>query len=393
MGALFTAADNGEIGPLNELIQEIWGKDPFVGGPIGDRLTAASAVDLVVEHNPLDPDQYRAVELAAFVERILPQLQLFKHETREKGERVPVKVGGLSQVFEALSIPWLFGEGIYWPIWSPRPGERRPVTRGIELLDPRRYRLDATGEGQLFLEDAEFPMGRPLWSIDPFKVFALQSSRAGMPLQLSGVGRGLIFWWWLRINGSFDLARYLEKFALPNIIGETSDPTGGGFTDDERAELDEFLRNYMNDVTALFPKGFKAILLTAPAGGHLVFEAIERVTKSAILYGIFGNETLTSSSGSAAGAGIAGGAASTGERVHKELVLGDRRRVAEGLEHIGAMNVAVQYGPEHSLYPPRVFLIDQSPRPVEQGNEASPSSSPTGARPTPTANPNPTQGG
>jgi len=332
MGNLFAASDNGEIGPLNELLQEIWGKDPFVGGPIGDRLTAASAVDLVVEHNPLDPDQYRAIELAAFVERVLPRLELYKFETRDKGERCPVKVGGLSQCLEALAIPWYFGSGIYWPVWSTRPGESRPVTRGFELIDPRRYRLDDKGEGQLFLEDAEHPLGRPLWSFDPLRVFRLQASRAGMPLQLSGVSRGLIFWWWLRISGSFDLARYLEKFSLPNIVGESSDPTGGSFTQDERDELEEFLQNYMNDVTALFPKGFKAILLTAPAGGHAVFEVIERMTKSAILYGIFGNETLTSSSGTSAGAGIAGGAASSGERVHKELILGDRRRSAEGLE-------------------------------------------------------------
>lgn len=320
MGSLFAASDNGEIGPLNELLQEIWGKDPFVGGPIGDRLTAASAVDLVVEHNPLDPDQYRAIELAAFVERCLPRMELFKFETRERGERCPQKIGGLSQVHEALSVPWYFGEGIYWPVWVKLPGESRPVIKGFELIDPKRYRLDQFGEGQLFLEDQECPMGRPLWTIDPYRVFSLRTARAGMPLSLAGVGRGLVFWWWLRINGAFDFARYLEKFGVPNVIGESSDPVGGQFSQDERDELDEFLASYMNDVTALFPKGFKAILVQAQAGGHAVFEAIERVTKAAILYGIFGNETLTSSSSTSAGTGQAGGAASSGERVHKELV-------------------------------------------------------------------------
>ncbi len=368
MGSLFEAADIGEIGPLLELEAEIWGKDPFVGGPIGDRLTAASAVDIQIEPNPADPDQYRAVELAAYCEEVLPQLKLYRWEEGEApGERSPHEIGGLSHVLEALSIPWYYGLGVYWKIWEAPPGMPRPRVKGLEFLDPRRYRLGA--DDSILLEDEANPQGKRLRSYPSLSWLAVSASRAGMRLALSGVGRALIFWWWLRIGGAADLARYLEKFGLPNVVGESSDPMGGAYTSDERAELELFLESYRNDVTALFPKGFKAIVLAAPAGGHAVFEAVERVTKSAILYGILGNEVTTSSQGAAASAGVAGGAGSVGERVQRELILGDRRRSAEALERVERDSIFVEHGAAHATYPPKVSLVDRSP--------GSPASSPS----------------
>lgn len=384
MGRLFEGADSGDIGPLLELEAEIWGKDPFVGGPIGDRLTAASAVDIQVSPNPADPDQYRAIELAAYCEEVLPQLKLYRWEEGEReGERSPIEVGGLSHVLEALAIPWYYGLGVYWKLWAAPPGLPRPRVKGLEFIDPRRYRLGI--DDSILLEEEAHPTGKRLRSYSSLAWLTVSASRAGMRLALSGVGRSLIFWWWLRMGGATDLARYLEKFGLPNVIGESSDPMGGAYTETERGELELFLESYRNDVSALFPKGFKVQMLAAPSGGHAVFEAVERVTKSAILYGILGNEVTTSSQGAGAGAGVAGGAGSVGERVQKELVLGDRRRSAEALECLERDSIYVEHGPEHAAYPPKVSLVDRSPASASSPSEgaAAPSAAPPAPAPAP----------
>lgn len=388
MSRLFAAADAGELGPLLELAREAWGKDPFLGGPIGDRLTQSSAVDLQILANPQDPDQGRAMALAAYVEEMIPALASYRYEPAggaaatgyARGYRagpyradvaapagpasavdqVAVWEGGISHVIEALAISWYYGLGNYWIPWDRLPGEPRPRPVGVSLIDPRRYRVDEWG--RLSIETVENPSGLALRSLDPLCWLSVSASRAGMPAALAGVGRGLMFWWWLKISGAQDLARYLEKFALPNVVGERADVLAGAFNQNEDDELAKFLDAYMNDVAALFPKGFKVEILSAPPGGQGVFETIERVCRSAILYGILGNETTTSSAGGAAASspGIAGGGASEGARVQRELVLGDRRRVGEGLQEIGRRGIYVEFGAEHATYPPLVQLLDAS---------------------------------
>lgn len=373
MGQLFDASDRGEVGPLNELGAEIWGKDPLVSGLIGDRLAATAEVELQVYPNTRDPDQGRASELCLFVESWARDLATYSFEDVGH-DRVPVQEGQVTEVLEAFSIPWYYALGLYWVLWDVRPGEPRPVPCGIELLDPSRYRLAAlgstTGEDGLYLETADAWQGRALRDLDPLRWFALRSSRPGQRTSLSGVARSLVFWWWLRINGAFAISRILEKFGVPNVIGVGSDPTGGAYTAEERAELDLFLQSYRSDVSALFPKNFTPQLVTVPPGSDQVAAAVLALTKSAITYGILGNEVSTTAQGAAASAGVAGGAGTSAERVEKRLILQDRRRAANGFAELARRAVHVWYGAEAALFVPEVRLLDPALATVNTTNPA-----------------------
>jgi phage gp29-like protein len=364
MTRIFDMADNGEIGPLMELIQEIWGKDTQVGGPINTRLTNAGAVDIVVKHNPTDPDQYRAIEAAAYAESILPNLKLWGFENGSQGARYLVEKGSgkVADVIQALSIPWYYGLGVYWIIYETQYGYPKPRPTGIEFIDPRRYRLGT--DDSIRLEDVNHPLGQPMREYDWYRWFSVDATLAGSRIALSGVGRALVFWWWLRISGCFDLSRYLEKFGIPNIIGEQAEGENlGTYTQDQRDELDLFLESYQSDVAALFPPGFKVQLLQAQPGGHAVFEAVNALTKSAILYGILGNE-VTGSASAPGQAGVAGGQGNVGERIEDNLELGDRRRAGGGLERLIQRSCFVEYGKRFPS--PLVELVPAGAAPTPQ---------------------------
>jgi hypothetical protein len=207
--------------------------------------------------------------------------------------------------------------------------------------------------------------------------FPLYANQAGLRLALAGVGRSLIFWWWMRISGSFALARLLDKFGVPNIVGEMSTPEGASFTDNSRAELDAFLQSYQSDVSALFPKGFKAIVLSVPTGADAVAAAVDRVTGSALRYGITGNE-VTGSASAPGQAGVAGGAPTVGERIQARLYAQDKRRVVGGLRHIARRAVTVWYGADAPI--PLIKLLDPSvsPERATQGTNAAPTATTTG---------------
>ncbi len=371
---VFDMADMGQIGPLYELLEEIVGKDTFVGGPYADRVVAAGAVDISVEPNPQDPDQYRQMEACAYAEEVLPGLKLFGFETRPDGARVLTEKGAgeVSDVIEAIASPWYKGLGEYWIIYQAIAGHPRPRPIGIEYLDSRRYRLGP--EDQLLLETARAPLGEPLSGFDWYRWFSVDATRAGSRIALSGVGRALVFWWWLRMSASFDLSRYLEKFGLPNVIGKQATNQGSGiWTQDQRDDFADFVESYQNDVAALLAADMDVEILTAPSGGHAVFEVLDRLTKSAILYGVLGNEVTTTAAGSG-GQGVAGGAGSVGERIQYDLILGDRRRAAGGLRKILKRGLYIEFNQQ---FPPP--LVKLTPAGATATNAQTPAPSVSGA--------------
>lgn len=361
MGNLFDMADAGEIGPLNELCSEIRGKDPLVKGLSGDRLSTVADSNLWIEPNPADPSAARQGELCIFLERLFAELKLYRYEQHDL-ERCPVEAGEFPEVCEVFSLPWYDGLGIYAPVYATQAGMPKPSIVGVEYIDPRRYRTARlgvnTGDETLYIESQNDWLGEPLWKLSPLLWFSLSANQAGLRTALSGVGRSLVFWWWMRIGGAFALSRLLDKFGVPNIVGEMATPEGQ--TSDpaaSRAELDTFLQSYQSDVSALFPKGFKAILLTIPPGSDLVAAAVDRVTSSAIRYGITGNE-VTGSASAPGQAGVAGGAGSVGERIQARLYAQDKRRVVQGLRHIARRAITIWYGSEAPI--PIIKLLDPS---------------------------------
>ncbi len=379
MGNLFDAADAGEIGPLNELCDEIRGKDPLVKGLSGDRLSTVADSNLWIEPNPADPSAARQGELCIALEQLFQEIKLYRYEQHGK-ERCPVEAGELPEVQELFALPWYQGLGIYFVVWATAQGEPRPKPVGIEYIDPRRYRTSQlgaqSGDDALYLESAKSWMGEPLWEINPLLWFSLSANQAGLRSALAGVGRSLVFWWWMRINGAFALSRLLEKFGVPNVIGEMADPMGQGFAD-SKGDLEKFLASYQSDVSALFPKGFKAIVLNVPPGSDGVAAAVDRVTGSAIRYGITGNE-VTGAASAPGQAGVAGGAPTVGERIQARLYAQDKRRSVLGLRHVARRYVTVWHGATCPV--PTIKLLDPSVAAPTSGTNTAPTQTTQGAQ-------------
>ncbi len=382
MGSLFDAADDGEVGPLNELCDEIRGKDPLVKGLSGDRLSTVADSDLWVEPNPADPSAARQGELCIRLERLFQELKLYEYEERENGERCPVEIGELAEVCEIFALPWYQGLGVYFPVYATKAGEPRPSIVGIEYIDPRRYRTkkpgSQSGAETLYIESQNDWQGQPLYQINPLLWFSLNANQAGLRRALAGVGRSLVFWWWLRINGAFAIGRILDKFGVPNVIGEMADPTGQTFAD-SKADLDEFLKNYQSDVSALFPKGFKVNILNIPPGSDGVAVTVDRLSGSAIRYGITGNE-VTGSASAPGQAGVAGGAGTVGERIQARLYAQDKRRSVLGCRHVARRAITVWgYGADTPC--PIIKLLDPStsPEPTTKGTNTAPTTTTQGA--------------
>lgn len=374
MGQVFDAADAGEQGPLNELTNEICGKEALCKSLTEDRLSVVSDATIEVTPNASDPSPGRASEVTVFIEKLFKELKLYQYEQHNL-DRVAVEIGELSEVQQAFASPWKHGVGIYFPVWATAAGEPRPKPVGVEYIDVARYRSARLGsqnanEG-LFIETADNWQGTPLWHYDPLLWFTLNASQPGMPLALAGAGRAMVFPFWLKIGGSFTVARLLEKFGTPNVIGEATYPEGpvtGAFTPEQRADLEDFLAKYQSDTTALFPKGFNVKILAMTQGADAVARVVDEMATKSLRLAITGNE-VTGAASAPGQAGVAGGAGSIGERIQARITTQDRRRVVSGLRHIARRAITVWYGPDCPV--PTIQLVDPSaPKTTDTTNTA-----------------------
>lgn len=193
----------------------------------------------------------------------------------------------------------------------------------------------------------------------PEKMWSIATaSRAGQRIALSGVIRGIVFWWWMRISGSFAVSRILDKFGVPNVIGEASTPAAGSWTQEEQTRLDQFLQSYHSDVAACFPAGYKPVLVQMGPGADAIAQVAINLSRSAIMYGILGNEVSTSAQGAAASVGVAGGSGTAAERVEKRLSLQDRRRAVDQLTDLELHAIIDYYGAANARFLPTLSLID-----------------------------------
>ncbi len=378
LGSLFDAADQGELGPLNELSDEIRGKDSLVSGLVGDRLAQVSEGEIVCQPSPLDPDPGRAGAVCLYVEETLAQLALYKSE-HHGGESCPVKVGDLPHVLQALSLPFWHGLGLYWPVYQRVLGEPVPRIVGVEHLDPARYRSARPGSSRLdegiFLETADDWSGRPLGSFDPMRIFALRSG-VSLRYALAGVGRRVAFWFWLRTSGAFSMARLLEKFGVPNVILKRGYPEGnegGVFSQADLQALQLFAESYQSDVAAYIPRGFEAEVVSLTQGSENLARAILDLSKQSISYAITGQEVVGSASAPGGSVGVAGGAASSAERIVGRLAAEDRRLAVSGLTEIARRAVTLRWGQSTPL--PTIKIVEQGA--ASSGRAASTQTAPT----------------
>lgn len=381
LGALFDRADAGELGPLLELFDEIRGKDPLVGGLVGDRLALVSEGVVHCSPSPQDPSAARAHEVCLFVERLLSDLKLYRSEVHD-GAPCPVEVGQLPDVLEALALPFWHGVGVYWPVWERRRGDPTPTIVGVEHVSPSRYRSARAGSMRLdeglFLETASDWHGTPLRSFDPLRWFVLTSG-VSLPYSLAGVGRRVAFWFWLRTGGAFTMSRLLEKFGVPNVLlrrGYPEGNEGGSFSSEDLAALQLFAESYQSDVAAFLPRGFEAQVLSLTQGADALARAVLDVAKQSISYAISGQEVVGSASAPGGSVGVAGGAAGAGEKIVSRLSAQDRRRVVVGLEHLARRAVAMRWGRQTPY--PVIKLADQGAAPTS-GTQTAPTHEAQGA--------------
>lgn len=343
MGGVFSAADRGDLSPLNELLQELT-KDELVGSFLDTRLGSLSQRDVDLAPAKTDPDPARAAEVVEHCRAVLSSLRFVRRVEGSTEDE-----GGLAEIVEAVDSSVYFGMSLLWVGWEARAGESVPVPATVELLDQRRYRTRPE-TGAVLLETATSYLGEPLSAFDPWCLQPAYGRSLSPRKEFAGAGRAVTFAWWLRQMGRLYSSQYAERFAVPAVIGQflgsDVEQLKAAFSQSQRDELALFVESFASDAAALFPPGFDAKILAAAQGGEKLFEYLDKVTRSAISIALLGQD------GTSSGEGGSLAKAQVNEISRQDLIRKGGRRVASWLRRLLSYSVALRWGP--STPPPEV---------------------------------------
>jgi phage gp29-like protein len=354
MASITKLADQGSLGDLMALEQEIAGRDPLVSGLLTTRLSALSQRPVKTAPSKADRDPQRAQAVADFGQTVLDGLRV----ARREGDRTRTEKG-LAGVVEGLAMASYYGAEVGWVHWGLRPGDPRPRPLAVELIDERRLCVDPHTEALAIATESSGSRGVPLCTFDPALVLEVRSTRISRRVAMAGAARACLLPWWIRFGSIKDLTSYLETWAKPSLVGKTSGDAPASYGSDALDTFKNLLEDFLGDTRAILPPGFDLEVVGAVAGGEAVFEAVDRLTERHLCFALVGQ------TGTAAGEGGSLAKAEVNERVREDLTEGDARMVGEALECLLSSAVAVEFGP--GVPPPCVeFELGQDAEALSQ---------------------------
>lgn len=321
LGAILAIAENGDLGPLQDVVGRIRGRDAIISGLIETRLSAVAQCQVRVKPNPSD-EALSSIVACCFVESWIQNLKLIKRTTKGTEEK-----GGLSDVLEELAAVWLTGVLPAWIYYEQQTGNDWLVPYGIEVLEARRVRLMPDKETIGLASDNSLT-GEPLSDHSRLLWFLMTTQRSGMLLCYAGVGAKIVFPWWLGTLSDENLSKYLDRFGVPIPIGTRpgKSDVDGAFSAEDSASLDTAVQDIHNETLGItIPKAADIKVFSAPIGGEKLFEMVRNDCERRVNYAIVGQ------TGTNVGTGGSLAKAKVNDLVRCDLIARDRRLVATAL--------------------------------------------------------------
>ena len=335
MSNIFACADLGDLAPLLELEQELL-KDELIGSYLDTRLGSLSQRDITLSPNKSD-DPVRAAEVVQFSHDLLTQLKFLAPSGATLADE-----GGIPEIVEAVDSSFYFGMSLLWSNWDTRPGDPLPMPVGVELLDQRRYRTKPE-TNEVLLESASSYLGEPISSFDPWNLMPAYGRSLSPRKEFAGVGRAVVFAWYLRSQARLYSLGYAERFSIPAVIGTFKGDTEqvkSAFDAEGLAKLQRFIEGFMSDAAAVFPPNFEVSVVGAAQGGEKLFEYLEGAAQRAISTAIHGQDgTSSGQGGSLAKAGV-------NEISRQDLIRKGGRRVSSWFKRLLSYPISLWFGPE-----------------------------------------------
>ncbi len=263
LATLWKDIDQGQVGDLIELNEEMEAKDAHLQGVANTRRQAITALEWTVEPNG---DTSEAEEAAAWIEEELQNLRTFRSSLKHlataigPGLAVVELVWRAGRLVKTVDVP---GHRLMGAPWE---------TDGLFV---------AVDEDQIV--GVETVPGK-------FVVFTPQS-RAGFPVKVT-ITRAQAKLFLLKHYAIADWAGFLEKFGMPRVVAKVAE----GATPKETTAANEFLRDLMADGHGVFTTNveFDVLQTTTTGDPYSAFTKwIEE--RQAILYL---GQTLTTEVGS-----------------------------------------------------------------------------------------------
>jgi phage gp29-like protein len=323
MASIFSSADLGDLSALMELEQELV-KDELIGSYLDTRLGSLSQRNLLLTPSPSD-DPVRAAEVVDFCNQTVNSLRFLAPAGAELTEE-----GGLPEIIEAVDSSFYFGMSMLWSNWDTLGGDPLPRPVGVELLDQRRYRTKPDSN-EVLLESTGSWLGSPISTFDPWHLMPAFGRSLSPRKEFAGVGRAVVFAWYLRSQARMWALGYAERFAIPAVIGTfegDSEQVKAAFNEDGLEKLQRFIESFMSDAAACFPPNFKVNVVGAATGGEKLFEYMESAAQRAISTAIHGQD------GTSSGQGGSLAKAAVNELTRQDLIRKGGRRVASWFKRL-----------------------------------------------------------
>lgn len=361
LGAVLQLAEDGQLGPMQEVGARIRGRDGIVEGLSSTRLAAVSGCSVRVRPNPND-DPAASVEACLFVERWIADLKLIKRTASGAGVD---EIGELPEVLESLASVWYSGIQPAWIYYNKQSGDPWLTPYGIEAIEPYRVKLDRRDQS-VMIETQEQPQGAPLSSFSPLLWVNLTSQRAGVPLCYAGAVSKILFPWWLAGLSDENLAKYLDRFGVPIPIGKEppKESITGAYSDIGLGTAVQATTTPGDTYGITLPSGAGLTVFSAPAGGEKLYESVRLSCERRLNYALAGQ------TGTNLGEGGSLAKAKVNYAIRGDLIQRDRQVVSSALRRLASRALFFYFrGPTKST--PIIEVYDPSEELAGEGAKGS----------------------
>ncbi len=270
--SLLRQADDGDVGGLCELNEEMQAKDSDYQGLVGTRKAALNALDWCIVPDTTNSDLFDiAEEAASYVSDILTNLETFEDT--------------LVHLAEALFTNVAVSE-IIWDLSD----KNNPILATNDVPG-HRLRVDPQ-EGPDFLIEMEVQSITDTIKTTPGKfIVHTPNPRAGFPIRVN-IARAQAWIYLIKHYCQADWAAFSEVFGMPQKLALCREAV----IDNVRDEIEKMFQNCAADGYGVFPEGVDFKFLEANRGNQPYSQLLERLDKRQQVL-ILGQTLTTDTSG------------------------------------------------------------------------------------------------
>jgi phage gp29-like protein len=324
----------GNLGPLQQLYQEMETGSTFFGGLVGMIKSGLAAQDMNIEPatGRSKEEQLMADEFAVVMEEQLKILDT--HVTNKLFIDTYIRgVKIIDTKFEIFDYP--FGRRY---AFVPEEGVRTvPGERYRWNINPTGYDFEGADWGELLIRMGKTGKELPLNRFDEDQLIVLYEFAQPGKWDMMGAGRKCLTWWLLKAYAQEWWAEFAEVYGKPTRIARYPKNSSRQTLD----EVEHFLQMLGEDAYGMFPEGVRVDLVEANRGGNITtFPDIINKANEEISIALVG-QTETSLSPDSGGAGARAAVLSN---IRKEVLKEVSKYIEKGYRILARNVMRKNYG-------------------------------------------------